>query len=454
MRAVFESALADGRLRFEARPADAASIEARRARLAGTDLKAREAAGMVFENGPDCLETYAAFSFQDLIAVPLPPAIPEDERLRLWRLLGCRWYCDKDGVHRLDDQEGATLWPDDVEWVMHSSGSTGIPKAIPLTFEAVRRNAEDVMDLLALGPKLIHLGSMSQCYTNGLFNSFLLPLLTGGSCVSGPVASALRLREFLELIRAERPDILWVNPTVVAMLQRFAKPEDLASVKALISCTAPLGRSECLAAEAAFGKPVLQSFGTTETLIVSVEAPGRSAAASFSAGKIVGGPDAVGIDGESVLNIHNRAVTPGYARLVGGRLELSLPNGGIPGELFISGDLARVTGNGNLEIFGRTTNVINVDGVKVSAEQLEDVLRSDPRVVESAVIRMCGRDGRERPLGFVQVAAPVDKHGLMELCAARLGAKARLADLHVLEAIPRTGTGKVDRVALARKYCP
>ena len=449
---VFAQALDERRIRVAGGSMDALAVGGRLQALRSHPIESRESVGMVFENGPACLENYLAFAFADVVAVPLPPTLPDAERQRLWLSAGCRYYVDLEGVHPIPDAlDGVTRWPAGIHWVMHSSGSTGVPKAIPLTFEAVRRNAGDVMDLLGYGTDLVHLGSMSQCYTNGLFNSFLLPLLTGGKCVVGPVASALKVRQYLQLVRSERPEILWVNPAVVSMLMRQGIPEDFTSVKALISCTAPLDADLCRAAAAAFGRPVLQSFGTTETLIVSVETPGRDARTHFSSGKIVGGRDAVVVGDDSVLRIQNGAVTPGYATCSAGEVTMTLPDGGVPTQRFVSGDLAMLSATGELHIIGRTTNVINVGGVKISAEQLEEVLRADPAVVEAAVTSLKLPDGGERPVAFVQARAPIDKDRLIETCVSRLGSKSRLADIHVVSALPRTGNGKVDRGALMLK---
>src|SRR6185503_17727481 len=123
--------------------------------------------------------------------------MPEKLRRKLWNELGCRYaFEEKSGVQDLSGRDPIS-WPADVHWVMHSSGSTGLPKAIPLTYAAVEKNAKDVMAFLNLGSDLIHLGSMSACYTNGLFNSFLVPILTGGKTLIGPVFSILKLSAYL-----------------------------------------------------------------------------------------------------------------------------------------------------------------------------------------------------------------------------------------------------------------
>jgi acyl-CoA synthetase (AMP-forming)/AMP-acid ligase II len=286
-------AVASGRVLTREGPLGVAAIQHRTEQLRQEGLRPREAIGVSMDNGVPCILTYLALARLDVVAVPLPPAIPLEERKRLWDALGCRLALEDSRTVSLAMDGEPPRWDPDIFWVMHSSGSTGIPKAIPLTYSAVRQNAKDVMETLGTGTDYLHLGSMSHCYTNGLYNSFLLPLITGGRMVIGPILSVFKIAEYLDLARSTKPEILWVNPMVLSFLRRRTHPDDLASVKFLISCTAPLTRQECMDAETAFKRPVLQSYGLTETLIVSVEHPRRVTAEEFSAGLIVGGPSAV-----------------------------------------------------------------------------------------------------------------------------------------------------------------
>jgi acyl-coenzyme A synthetase/AMP-(fatty) acid ligase len=90
-----------------------------------------------------------------------------------------------------------------------SSVSTGEPKAIAASLEQFRWNAQKTVEVLGLRKNALHLGSMSQCYTNGLFNSFMLPLLTDGACELGPVVNGLAVRRFIQIVRDFSPQVLW-----------------------------------------------------------------------------------------------------------------------------------------------------------------------------------------------------------------------------------------------------
>jgi acyl-coenzyme A synthetase/AMP-(fatty) acid ligase len=72
--------------------------------------------------------------------------------------------------------------------------------------------------------------------------------------------------------------------------------------------------------------------------------------------------------------------------------------------------------------------------------------------MESAVVAVKDRNGKERPLGFVQLTKDFDLTPLYDLCTEKLGAKARPISLVSVAEIPRTGSGKVDRLKAAKDY--
>lgn len=455
---VLESALREQRILGPRSEELASKIEAFCEKLDQAEVATQELIGISFENGVDCIAAYFAAAKQNLVVAPLPLTLPENERLTLWNRLQVRWVLTAQGLQKISEFKNPLVWPGEIHWVMHSSGSTGIPKAIPLTWSAVQKNAYDVAELLQLKKNEIHFGSMSQCYTNGLYNSFLLPLVIGANMVITPLASALKFKDYAQLLKEFQPEIIWTNPTVLKMMHRSLNAQDLQKTRFLISCTAPLTQTDCIEAERYFQKPVLQSYGLTETLIVTIERPERSAQSEFSAGAVVGGASAIKIRGDSVLEIQNGAVTPGYVEIAGPNIKFLPTNGGESARRFVSSDLMCFNQNKDLEMIGRVSNMINVDGVKISAEQIENFLLSQPGIAQAAVVRLPFKDGRERPLAFIKsfknqiedsIAA---RDQILNHCASHLGAKARPFSLVMVDEIPLNSSGKVDRLEISKRY--
>lgn len=438
--------LSDRRLADAEGPLSLSRIQAVARSFERAGIRRRQAVGFSFENGRSCIEAYIGLALLDAVAVPLPPNLASSERAQLWAALDCAHVVTEAGVEPVSAVGERPIWPDDIYWVLHSSGSTGIPKAIPLTWKAVRQNAVDTIATLGLGTELLHVGSMSQCYANGLFNSFLLPLVTGGRAHLAPVATVASFGAYVKVLRESKADILWVNPTVVSVLARRVEPSQLGGVKALLSCTAPLSADVAVKAEQTLRRPVLQSYGLTETLIVSLEKPQRSAEREFSAGCLVGGRESAFVGSSGTLEIANGSVTPGYVRRSGSALMFELPDG-VPGERFVSADRAEIDGSGRLHVLGRTTGVINVGGVKIGAEQLEEVLRRYPGVDNAVVVGVESRTGGVRPAALIETSAPLDLGDVGQHCVRALGRAARPMVVRTTPGLPITSNGKIDRCA-------
>lgn len=415
----------------------------------------REAVGISLNNGKDCLLHYLALALLDRVAVPLPPSLPATQRNALWERLGCHSVVTSAGIERVSSNLRHTVvrWPKEIYWVLHSSGSTGSPHAIPVTLDGMLNNARLVRSTLGLEAGTLHLGSMSHCYSSGLYNSFLLPLLTSDRSLVGPLASALNIPKWVELIRLQKPEVLWVNPTCLSMLKNRASSADMRSVRRIISCTAPLTRLQCMDAEETWDCPVLQSYGLVETLIVSMEHPERKAQDSFSAGIILGGKSAVSLEESSgFLYIQNGSVTPGYAFFDSKRVTFQLPEGSVAGKVFKTSDLASIDNANRLFIIARSSNVIDVEGFKIGAEQLEDVVKSFTGVEEVAALGVVDAKSTMRPVLLVRFNKTVPFEMLAQACVDRLGPKARPSEILPVDHIPLTDNGKIHRPSLFDFY--
>ncbi len=412
--------------------------------------KPREAIGVSLDNGKLCTSILIALSYSNLVACPLPPTMPKIERDELWKKLGIRFAFTGTKPESINENQAPIVWPEEIGWIVHSSGSTGIPKAIALSEKSILKNAFDTMNALSVSKnisELTHIGTMSQCYTNGLFNSFLIPVITEGRAVIGPVVSGLKFTKFAEMIDVHQPDILWVNPAVVKMFIKAKRKPRLKKNAVFISCTSPLSQADCIEAEKLFETSVVQSYGLSETLIVSIERIGRNPAEEFSSGSIIS-PE-VSIQNSQIV-ISNGAVTPGYAQVSGAKIEFSLPDGGTPGIRYITNDFGRIDSQNRLYIEGRSSNVINVDGAKISPEALEDIMKQHPLIKDIAV---CGvwDDGREKPIAVLEGEKKINDEELAQICIQHFGVKARPAAFVSVSALPRTSNGKLDRVRLKQE---
>ncbi|MEP6561911.1 MAG: AMP-binding protein, partial [Nakamurella sp.] len=121
---------------------------------------------------------------------------------------------------------------------------------------------------------------------------------------------------------------------------------------------------------------------------------------------------------------------------------------------YLTGDGGHLDDDGYLFVMGRTDDVINVAGHRLSTGSMEEVLASHPAVAECAVIGVADELKGQLPRGLVVLKAgvPTDWHHEQKLCAElvqlvrdQIGAVASLKEVHVVAALPKTRSGKILR---------
>ncbi|MEM8789180.1 MAG: hypothetical protein AAGE76_13055, partial [Pseudomonadota bacterium] len=162
-----------------------------------------------------------------------------------------------------------------------------------------------------------------------------------------------------------------------------------------------------------------------------------------------GAPVASGRIGDLAVSARDPGLMLGYWAAQGPDLPLDLP---LTGEWFVTGDRAEMAEDGALRHRGRRDDILNAQGYRVSATEVETVLMEHPDIAEAAVIAAPVRASVD-VLTAVVVAAPgmkVGADGLAAHCAERL-ARYKIPRRYVmLAALPRTATGKLKRRDLGR----
>jgi acyl-CoA synthetase (AMP-forming)/AMP-acid ligase II len=125
---------------------------------------------------------------------------------------------------------------------------------------------------------------------------------------------------------------------------------------------------------------------------------------------------------------------------------------------FRSGDLGIESADGYITVTGRVKDIIIRNAENISATELEDMLHQHPMVDDVAVIGVPDARTGERVCAIVQphdATAPVPLDELRRFCAERgLAAQKAPERLELVDAIPRTAMGKIDKVALRTQYAP
>ncbi len=254
----------------------------------------------------------------------------------------------------------------------------------------------------------------------------------------------------------------------------------LSSVRLLTSGTAPLEAEDFGQVRALLGQPVWEGYGLSESASVVSSSLVTGTAHRASVGRplpgidlrIIGpdgtdvtpplGPETAGAAAEhDVFDVVAEAPDAGEV----GRIAIRgatlfsgyWPDGkGGPGSdgWFVSGDIGFLDDAGELHLVDRAAETVTVAGFTVYPREVEDVLSTHPYVAEVAVIGMPGGDGHEQV-----VAVLVPREGtrptsddLDEFVSERLPLFKRPGAYHLVDALPRTEVGRLDRTAVQRGY--
>ncbi|MFF4514814.1 class I adenylate-forming enzyme family protein [Streptomyces mirabilis] len=350
-----------------------------------------------------------------------------------------------DQAPRLDSSALALL--------IYTSGTTGVPKGVMLDHANIDAMVEMGRQALELGPSDRCLLILPLFHVNGIVVSILTPLLAGASVVIA--GRRFDPHHFFDLVEQERPTFFSAVPTIYSMLA--ALPDDVrpdtSSVRFAVCGAAPASAELLTRFEARYGFPLVEGYGLSEgtcgSTINPVAGPRRAGTVGlpFPGQEIRildadGTEAAPGTDGEVVLRGPN--IMRGYlgrpddtARVV------------VDGWLH-TGDVGHLDAEGYLTLVGRSKDMIIRGGENIYPKEIEDVLASDPSVLEAAVIGIPDEKWGEVVVAYVQPrpGSTVDPAALEALCARSLTGFKRPASYVVVEAIPKNAVGKIDKGSL------
>ena len=350
--------------------------------------------------------------------------------------------------------------------LVHTSGTTGRAKAIPLRHGALMMSVADfaieIGDQVA-GSRhlqilpLFHLGGFGQC---------MQAILTAGTVY---IHTAFSPAAVIDAIEADRIEFFTAGPSLIDMLVAEIRRRqinetqhaDLSHLREIAYGTAPITPSSLTAAVAAFGCRFRQIYGNTESQsMISLLAPedhhpGHPRLAS--AGRVSFGwevrivdPDGrdLPFDAAGELLIRGECLFSGYWRDPAATAA-AFADGG----WYRTGDIARLTADGYLYILDRAKDMIISGGENIYPAEVEAVLARHPAVADVAVL------GRPDPTWgeavhavIIPAAGPVPAEEIIAWCRDRLAHFKCPKSVEFTDALPRTTTGKVLKRELRAQF--
>ena len=287
--------------------------------------------------------------------------------------------------------------------------------------------------------------AMPLFHIHGLVASTFAAFASGGTVI---VPRRLSPRKFHEHL--ERYGVTWFSagPTIHHMLLEQAQgPTTRSRLRFTRSCSSALSEDLLLRAEALYGVPMLEAYGMTEASHEMAanppppreRRPGTVGVPTGAKIRIIDdewSDAAPGVPGE--IAIRGPGVTLGYL----GNEEANAAS--FREGWFRTGDLG-VFVDGYLKLVGRIKELIIRGGENISPAQIEETLKEHPAVEDAAVFGIPHEKYGEVVAAAVSLTGQVDEAALFDHCRQRLTAVRVPSVIHVLDQIPRTPTGKLQR---------
>ncbi len=332
----------------------------------------------------------------------------------------------------------------------YSSGTTGLPKGVMLTHRNLVANIEQCQHAI------IYQGDEVALAALPFFHIYGMQVLMNGLLANGVTAVTMPRFDMVEALQAVQDlkitRFFAVPPIILGLANApIVGDYDMSSIRQVFSGAAPLGAELAAQASERLGCEVVQGYGMTELSPVSHST--------------VEGDFRPGTSGVTISNTESRIVDPdtGEDQDVGGRGELwvrgpqvmtgYLNNPTATAETIDedgwlhTGDIAIIDEHGHMSIVDRLKELIKYKGFQVAPAELEALLITHPKIVDVAVIGIPDDEAGELPKAFVTPAPneTVTLEEVQALVSEHLVSYKQIRELEILDAIPKSASGKILR---------
>ncbi|WFE76914.1 AMP-binding protein [Roseinatronobacter sp. S2] len=345
---------------------------------------------------------------------------------------------------------------DDAPWyLLFTSGTTGLPKAVIQTPRMAMGNAVNIAQHLGLSSHDSTACFLPLFHTAGI-NLFTLPVFLWGG--HSHVLAKFQPDDLFDLIATGRISHFFGVPAIYQAFSLHPAIDDVDLTRLRsYACGGAALPAEVIRFFADRGAVICNGYGMTETgptgfLLDPAAALARIGSIgkpqTMTEARLSGVPD--GQPGEGELEMRGATVTPGYFGDPDATASAFTPDGWLK-----SGDVAARDAAGYYTIIDRIKDMYISGGENVYPAEVERVLITHPAILEAAVIGIPHPKWGEVGAAFI-IARPghdCDTDTLTDWCRARLAGYKTPKSFHLIDDFPRTAAGKV-RKPLLRKMLP
>nr|WP_042186370.1 AMP-binding protein [Kibdelosporangium sp. MJ126-NF4] len=439
-----------------------------RARLEWADLRPGEPIGLLVRKSPQAVAlVLGAFLSGRRFLLP-SPALANSALTSLFAQAGCRAVVAPEGEPEFTPDPEVATDPvtssdvDDVRFMLTTSGSTGLPKIVPLPQQGIDRFVEWAGAEFDIRP-----GRTVLNYAPLNFDLCLLDVWTtlahGGKVVLVDPDYAANGRHLLDMLVRHEVNVIQAVPMFFGLLLDIVQPsvDRLEGVDRVMFTGDAIPDRTLAELPRLFPNAALHNiYGCTETndsfihhlaadapppVSIGTPLPGVHTLVLTAEGTVLDGP------GTGELYVSTPFQAAGYLdRTRHTDKFVPHPTGADDRPWFRSGDLVRRAADGRVFLIGRSDFQVKVRGVAINTAEVEHVLLEHPAVLEAAVVAVPDPIAGRRLVSAVRRAdgSKLNSLVLRQHCARRLPQAAIPSTMHILdEPLPKTSTGKVDRNA-------
>ncbi|KAF2790293.1 AMP-binding enzyme [Melanomma pulvis-pyrius CBS 109.77] len=453
-------------------------------KLAAVGISPREAVGIALPNSLEFVIAFLAVALQRAICAPLNPAYKQDEfefyfddlkaplvlvprgaimgngevimAARKCKVAIAEVYWNGSEVTlEVGENDGLRVKkragvhepePEDVALILHTSGTTGRPKAVPLSHRNLWQTMTNIQATYALSHADRTYLVMPLFHVHGLLAGFLAPLMSGGSVI---VPARFSAKDFWHDFVTHKANWYTAVPTMHQILLKNDMPNPMPKIRFVRSCSSPLSPTVHRQLETLMRAPVLEAYAMTEAAhqMTSNPLPPQNRKPG-SVGKAQG-VDLMIMDDEGTalpqgkigeICIKGPNVTSGY---IGSGIASPFFQTGH----FRTGDQGYLDEEGYLFLTGRIKELINKGGEKISPIEIDNTLAQHPFIAEAVsfaiddelygqnvAVAICLKEGKS-----------LTAEELVEWYGERAAKFKIPKKVFFTQNMPKTATGKVQR---------
>jgi amino acid adenylation domain-containing protein len=356
--------------------------------------------------------------------------------------------------------------PDDLAYILYTSGSTGVPKGVMLT----HRNATSYVDWCSevfTPTEDDRFSSHAPFYFDLSILDIYVPIKHGASVHLIPDDLGKNPKDLARFIAGHRLTVWYSTPATLGLLAEFGGLEhlDCSSLRLVLFAGEVFPVKQLRRVVSQWPAPVYYNlYGPTETNVCTFAEIPKPIPEDRAEPYPIGWPcshcEALVLDSgepvppgeEGVLYIAGPSVFSGYWGRAGESAKVFLERGGK--RWYNTGDVVKLRAGEGFIYVGRRDRMVKRRGYRIELGEIESCLYRHPAIAEAAVIAVPHADSGTRIIGYL-TAPPDSRPSIVELktfCNRHLPAYMNPDVFLFAGALPRTSTNKVDYQALIRRF--